>query len=113
VSATRFAVAGTIALFLTLVLWELVLAPLRPGGSWLALKAVPLALVLPPLLRGSRKAMQWLSLMLPLYCAEGLVRGWSESGRHALVAWVAAAIALAVFVAVLAALRAKRGSRPV
>jgi uncharacterized membrane protein len=107
VNAARLAVAGTVALFLTLVLWELVLAPLRPGGSWLAVKALPIGFLLPALLRRSRRAMQWLSLLLPLYFAEGLVRGWSEQGRHAMVAWVAAAIALAVFVAVLASLRVR------
>ena len=42
-------VAGLIVLGLA---WELVLAPLRPGGSMLALKVVPLLVSLPALARG-------------------------------------------------------------
>lgn len=97
----RGARACVVTLFLVLVLWELVLAPLRPGGSWLVVKALPLALLLPGLLRGERRALQWLALLLPFYCAEGLVRGWSEHGRHAFVAWSAALLAALSFAAVL------------
>jgi len=106
--AARLASLGLIALTLVCLLWELLLAPLRPGGSWLALKALPLALLVPPALRGTRRALQWLSLLLPFYLAEGVVRGFTESGRHALVAWVAAVIAAGTFVAVLAWVRSTR-----
>ena len=108
VPAARFAALGLIALVLLCLLWELLLAPLRPGGSWLALKALPLALLVPSALRGTRRALQWLSLMLPFYVAEGVVRGVTESGRHALVAWVAAVVAAATFVALLAWVRSSR-----
>jgi uncharacterized membrane protein len=107
-SAARLASLGLIALVLVCLLWELLLAPLRPGGSWLALKALPLALLVPSALRGTRRALQWLSLLLPFYVAEGAARGVTETGRHALVAWFAAAIALATFVAVLRWTRAGR-----
>lgn len=103
----RVATSGLVALVLLLVLWELTLAPLRPGGSWLALKALPLALLLPGAMRGSLKALRAAALILPLYAAEGIVRGWSESGRHSIVAWTAAVIAIATFVAVLAFVRAR------
>jgi uncharacterized membrane protein len=73
------------------------------------LVALPLALLVPSALRGTHRALQWLSLLLPFYAAEGVVRGFSESGRHALVAWVAAAVAATTFVAVLTWARA--GSR--
>jgi uncharacterized membrane protein len=109
VPAARFALAGLVALALVALLWEWILAPLRPGGSWLALKALPLALLVPSALRGSRRTLQWLSLLLPFYLAEGIVRGFSEAGRHAFVAWTAAAVAAATFVAVLAWIRAERG----
>ncbi len=108
----RVCLLGMVALALVCVLWETVLAPLRPGGSWLALKALPLALLLPAASRGTRKALQWLSLLLPFYFAEGMVRGFSESGRHAVVAWVAAAIAAATFVAVLAWVRTDNTADP-
>ena len=103
--AARSAVLGLVALLLVCVLWELLLAPLRPGGSWLVLKALPLALLIPGAMRGSRRALQAASLLLPFYLAEGIVRGWSESGRHAVVAWAAAAIAAATLAAVLAWVR--------
>jgi uncharacterized membrane protein len=106
--AARAASVGLIALVLFCLLWELLLAPLRPGGSWLALKALPLALLVPSALRGTRRALQWLSLLLPFYVAESIVRGFTESGRHSLVAWVAAAIATATFVALLAWVRSGR-----
>ena len=103
--ALRAAFLGLVALALLGVLWETTLAPLRPGGSWLALKVVPLALLIPGAMRGARRPLQWGALLLPLYAAEGIVRGWSESGRHALIAWTAALLAIATFAAVLAALR--------
>jgi uncharacterized membrane protein len=105
------ATAGLVALTLIVFLWEWLLAPLRPGGSWLVLKALPLALLLPTALRGTRRSLQWLALLLPFYAAEGVVRGFSESGRHALVAWVAAAIAVATFLAVLVWVRTQTGRR--
>ncbi|MCL4761325.1 MAG: DUF2069 domain-containing protein [Burkholderiales bacterium] len=106
--AARLALAGLVALTLVALLWEWLLAPLRPGGSWLVLKAVPLAALVPAALRGARRGMQVLSLLLPFYVAEGVVRGLSEAGRHALVAWTSALIAAATFVALLAWLRAAR-----
>jgi uncharacterized membrane protein len=106
----RVALLGLIALVLFSFLWEMLLAPLRPGGSWLALKGLPLALLVPAASRGRRRALQWLALLLPFYVAEGVVRGFSESGRHALVAWAGAGIALATFTALLAWTRqASRG----
>jgi uncharacterized membrane protein len=107
-SYTRAAFALSLALALLLVLWETVLAPLRPGGSWLALKAVPLALLLPGLAAGRARARQWASLLLPFYFAEGVARGLTEAGRHATVALATAAVSLAAFVAVLASFRARR-----
>jgi len=107
--APRAVFMGLVALVLLGVLWETILAPLRPGGSWLALKVLPLALLLPGVTRGARKPMQALALLLPLYAAEGIVRGWSESGRHAFVAWAAALLAIATFAAVLGALGRRDG----
>ena len=89
----------TAALLATLALveicWELWLAPLKPGGSWLALKALPLVALWPGVVRGRMRALQWTLMLLPWYFAEGVVRGFSESGRHALCAVTAAALSLA------------------
>ena len=102
----RWAVALVAALALLEALWELMLAPLRPGGSWLALKALPLAVLWWPLARGYRRARQTASLLLPLYFGEGIVRTLTEHGRHAQVATMATGIALAALVAVLMSFRA-------
>lgn len=110
----RACVAGLIALAALSLLWESVLAPLRPGSAWLALKALPLVLLVPAVAQGRRKPRQMLALLLPFYAAEALVRALSESGRHAVVAAVACILALATFAALLLWFRAEqqRASAP-
>lgn len=66
---------GLIALCL---LWELWLAPLRPGGSWLVLKVLPLLLPLRGVLKGNLYTMQWASMLILLYFMEGVVRAYSD-----------------------------------
>jgi uncharacterized membrane protein len=101
----RWAVALVAALALLEALWELALAPVRPGGSWLALKALPLALLWWPLARGDRRPRQIASLLLPLYFGEALVRALTEHGRHAQVATLATAISVSALVAILMSFR--------
>jgi len=110
-AAARWTLIGLAGLVLLEFLWETVLAP-QPGGAWLALKAVPLAVLFPGTARGQRRSRQWLSLLLPLYFAEAVTRAASESGRHALVAAMAAAFAAVAFVALLAWFRAERAPDP-
>ncbi len=104
----RLAVAAVAALLLLECLWELWLAPVKPGGSWLALKGLPLAFAWPALARGTTRARQGMTLLLLPYAAEGIVRGVTESGRHALVAWAAALVAAVAFAALLASFRVER-----
>jgi uncharacterized membrane protein len=109
----RAAAASLLALALLELLWELWLAPLKPGGSWLALKAVPLLALTPGVARGRVRARQWTLLLLPWYGAEGVVRAFSENGRQALCAGAAAAVALAALAAGLGWFRAQgRQERP-
>ena len=107
----RGAVALLAALALFEALWELWLAPLKPGGSWLALKALPLAWLWFPFSRGERRARQLASLLLPFYAGEGVVRALTEPGRHAVAASVASALAVAALVALLVSFRAEVGGR--
>ena len=72
-----------IALILVCLAWEGWLAPLRPGGSLLVLKAVPLLLPLPGILRGQRYTYQWASMFILIWFTEGAVRAWSDSGMSA------------------------------
>lgn len=108
----RASAALLLALALLELLWELWLAPLKPGGSWLALKALPLFAFTPAVAQGRVRARQWASLLLPWYAAEGVVRAFSDSGRQALCAGAAAALALAALAAGLGWFRARsRGRR--
>ena len=79
VAATRWLAVGSLLGLIVLCLaWELWLAPLRPGGSWLALKALPLALPLAGLLKRRMYTYRWVSLLVWLYFTEGVVRAWSD-----------------------------------
>jgi uncharacterized membrane protein len=68
--------AGLIVLGLA---WEMWLAPLRPGGSVLALKVLPLVVPLAGLLKNRMYTYRWVSLMVWLYFTEGVVRAWSDA----------------------------------
>ena len=89
--------------------WELWLAPLRPGGSLLALKALPLAAPIAGLLAGRRYTYQWSSLLILAYFAEGATRAWSEAGRSRELASLELVLSLAFFACVLAYARLSRG----
>ena len=78
--------ASLIALILLCAAWELWLAPVRPGGSWLALKALLLAWPLPGVLRKNRYTMQWASMFILLFFTEGIVRATSDVGLSRSVA---------------------------
>ena len=73
-----FAVGSVVGLIVLGVAWELVLAPIRPGGSWLALKVLPLCFPLAGLLKNRMYTYRWVSLMVWLYFTEGVVRAYSD-----------------------------------
>ncbi len=87
-----------ITLILVCLSWEGWLAPLRPGGSLLILKAVPLLLPLFGILRGKRYTYQWASMFILIYFTEGVVRAWSDSGMAARFGVVEVFLASAFFV---------------
>jgi uncharacterized membrane protein len=68
------ATAAFINLFILCVCWEWFISPLRPGGSWLILKGIPLLFAIPGIWRGKVYTMQWASMLILLYVTEGLVR---------------------------------------
>jgi uncharacterized membrane protein len=98
-----------IALIFLCVAWELWLAPLRPGGSTLALKALPLLLPLMGILKGRRYTYQWAPMLALAYFTEGTVRAWSDSG---LSAWLAGAETLLSVVFFFAAIYYAKLSAP-
>ena len=99
-----------IALILLCLAWELWLAPLRPHGSWLVLKTLPLLLPLFGILNGRRKAYQWLSLLIWLYAMEGSLRLFVETGPAQLLAGAELALSLSLFASL--ALFLRKGRRP-
>jgi len=79
VALTRHLAVGSLMGLIVLCLtWELWLAPLRPGGSLLALKALPLCLPLAGLLKRRLYTYRWVSLLIWLYFTEGVVRAYSD-----------------------------------
>jgi len=109
VQATRVvAVASLLALMALGLAWELWLAPLRPGVSWLALKVLPLALALPGLLRYRMQTCRGLALFVWLYFVEGVVRATSDHGVSARCALAQVALVLLLFAACAAQVRLRQ-----
>ncbi len=102
------ACASLIALIFLCLAWELRLAPVQPGGSWLALKCLPLLAPLFGILRGRRYTYQWASLLILLYFTEGTVRATSESGVSQWLAAGEIALSLAFFGAAIGYVRRSR-----
>lgn len=97
---TRAAALAALLLLVALGLaWELWLAPLRPGGSWLALKVLPLCIPLAGLLKHRMYTYRWVSLMVWLYFTEGVVRAWGDRPPGNWLALAQVALCLALFVA--------------
>lgn len=109
--ALRLAATGTLVAMIVLCLaWELWLAPLRPGGSYLALKALPLVFPLMGILQGNRRTYQWSSMFVLAYFAEGAVRAWTERGAAQVLALLEIALSVTFFAAVVAYARRTRAS---
>ena len=102
----RGAIGSLGLLIVWCVLWEMVLAPLKPGGSWLVLKAAPLLLPLYGVWKRDIYTLQWTSMMILLYFTEGVVRGWSDTDElSSRLAWGEAAIVCVYFACAVMYLR--------
>lgn len=112
----RLRLAASVSLFALIVLcvtWETVVAPLRPGGSWMLLKALPLALPLRGIVRGNLYTYQWASMLSLLYLMEGVVRAMSDPAPlSVLMAWGEILLSTLFFVSAIFYVRpAKRAAR--
>ena len=94
------ATAAFVDLFILCVSWEWFISPLRPGGSWLILKGVPLLFAIPGLWKGKVYTMQWASMLILLYITEGLVR-ILETGAHFWMAVLETTLGTVAFVCLL------------
>lgn len=100
VALTRILAVGSLLGLIVLGLaWELLLAPLRPGGSWLALKVLPLCLPLAGLLKNRMYTYRWVSLLVWLYFTEGAVRAYSDKPPGNYLAMVEVFLCLTLFTA--------------
>jgi uncharacterized membrane protein len=100
VTGTRIlAVSSLLALIVLGLAWELYLAPLRPGGSWWALKVLPLCLPLAGLLKNRMYTYRWVSLLVWLYFAEGVVRASSDRAPGSYLAMAEIVLCLSLFTA--------------
>lgn len=93
------AVASLVGLIVLGLGWELWWAPLREGGSWWAIKVLPLTIPLAGLLKNRLYTYRWLSLMVWLYFTEGVVRATTESGLSGALAWGQVVLCVLLFVA--------------
>jgi uncharacterized membrane protein len=98
VTATRWlAVSSLLGLIVLGLAWELFLAPLRPNGSWLALKVLPLCVPLAGLLKNRMYTYRWVSLLVWIYFAEGAVRAYSDKAPGNYLAMVELLLCLTLF----------------
>ena len=100
--------ASLILLIVLCLTWELWLAPLRPGGSWLVLKALPLLAPLFGILHARRYTHQWCAFLALAYFVEGVVRVGSDTGYAQWLAGGEVFLALTLFTACLLFARASR-----
>ncbi len=93
----RGAAASLLLLIALGIAWEWHLAPLRPGGSTLVLKVLPLLAALPGILRERRYTHQWTSLLSLAYAMEGIVRATTENGMGRWLALAEIVLAVSLF----------------
>jgi uncharacterized membrane protein len=104
ISATRaIALACTLGLIVLGLGWELAWAP--TGRGTLAVKVLPLAFAIPGLLKWRLYTCRWLSLLVWLYVAEGLVRLRASPAPVPLLCAIEVVLATALFIACAAQVR--------
>lgn len=104
----RLAALSLIGLIALCIAWEMWLAPLRPGGSWLALKALPLMFALRGILKGQRYTYKWVSLLVLFYVCEGTVRVSSDLPPARWYALIELILALTLYASVVITARMSR-----
>ncbi len=112
VRGLNLATSGSLAaLILLCIAWELWAAPLRPGGSWLALKVLPLLWIAPGIMRGVIYTHRASTMLILAYFAEGVVRAYTEQGPSAYLAVTEILLTVTFFSAAITYIRAERTTR--
>ena len=100
IDMTRWLALGSLAGLIVLGLaWEMWLAPIRPGGSLLALKVLPLCIPLAGIMKNRMYTYRWVSLLVWLYFTEGVVRAWSDRAPGNYLGMVEVLLCLLLFAA--------------
>ncbi|MDO4997401.1 MAG: DUF2069 domain-containing protein [Neisseria sp.] len=106
------AVCSLLLLIVLCLAWELWLAPLRSGGSWLALKALPLCLPLVGILNRKIYTFQWACLLILAYFAEAVMRLFDVDAVSRACAAAAVVFSVVFFAACLRFVQlAKQGAK--
>jgi uncharacterized membrane protein len=93
----RLALGSLLGLIVLGLAWELWLAP--TGRGTLAIKVLPLLIPLPGLWRARMYTYRWVSLLVWIYFAEGVVRATTDKGVSAVLAGIEVLLCLVLFVA--------------
>jgi uncharacterized membrane protein len=108
----RLALGSLIALIVLGLAWEMWLSPIRPGGSLLALKVLPLCIPLAGILKNRMYTYRWVSLMVWLYFAEGATRAWSDRPPGNYLAMIEVLLCLLLFTACALHVRVRLKNAP-
>ena len=113
IEMTRWLALGSLGGLIVLgLMWEMWLAPIRPGGSLLALKVLPLCIPLAGILKNRMYTYRWVSLMVWIYFTEGVVRAWSDRPPGNYLGMVEVALCLLLFVACALHVRVRLKNAP-
>ena len=88
--------------------WELRLAPLQSGGSWLALKCLPLLAPLFGILHGRLYTYRWASMLILVYFIEGVLRLSTDTGASRWLGALELLLSLVFFCSAIAYVRGAR-----
>ena len=108
----RLALASLLGLIVLGLAWEMWLAPIRPGGSLLALKVLPLCIPLAGVLKNRMYTYRWLSLLVWLYFTEGVVRAWSDRAPGNYLGLIEVLLCLTLFAACALHVRVRLKNAP-
>ena len=108
----RLELARLLGLIVLGLAWEMWLAPIRPGGSLLALKVLPLCIPLAGVLKNRMYTYRWLSLLVWLYFTEGVVRAWSDRAPGNYLGLIEVLLCLTLFAACALHVRVRLKNAP-
>lgn len=78
---------SAVLLVILCIWWEWYGSPVRPGGTLLVLKALPLIACLKGLRLANVYVLQIVSMLILLYMSEGVIRGIGDLGISQYYAW--------------------------